>query len=105
MMTVREGIFANGRYFALKAAVAALCLCVTAAGSVAAQSSTRVWFAKAGADGDGSSAARPLGSAAALEAASGAGDLIVLLPSDAAFDGGIALECVPGLAPSMRREP
>jgi hypothetical protein len=47
---------------------------------------------QAGSDGDGSSADRPLGSTAALEAASGAGDLIVLLASDAVFDGGLALK-------------
>lgn len=53
---------------------------------------TRVWFAKAGADGDGSEAARPLGSTAAVEAKTGTGDLIVLLASDRAFDGGLKLK-------------
>jgi hypothetical protein len=56
------------------------------------QDPTRAWFAKAGADGDGSAAARPLGSTAALEAKTGTGDLIVLLTSDRAFDGGLKLK-------------
>lgn len=57
-----------------------------------AQSPPRIWFARAGSDGDGSTAARPLGSTAALEAVSAVGDVIVLLPSDAALNGGLALK-------------
>jgi hypothetical protein len=56
----------------------------------------RVWFAKPGGDGDGTSPARPLGSTAAIEDASQAGDIIVLLPGDVALEGGLALK--PGQA-------
>ena len=52
----------------------------------------RVWFAKSGGDGDGTSPSRPLGSTTAIEGASAPGDIIVLLPSDVAFNGGLALK-------------
>jgi len=51
-----------------------------------------VWFAQAGADGDGTSAASPLGSTQALESVTSPGDVLVLLPSDAPLEGGISLK-------------
>lgn len=64
--------------------------------STAAESRARIWFVQASGNGDGSSAARPLGTMAQLETVSGAGDVILLLPSDRALDGGLALK--PGQA-------
>jgi hypothetical protein len=51
-----------------------------------------VWFARAEATGDGTSAANPIGSSAALDAATKPGDTIILLPGARAFDGGVALK-------------
>jgi hypothetical protein len=51
-----------------------------------------VWFARAGAVGDGTSAASPIGSSAALDAATKPGDVIILEPGEAPFDGGVALK-------------
>jgi hypothetical protein len=57
-----------------------------------ASASAGVWFVRANASGDGTSAANPLGSSQALEAVTRAGDLIVLLGSNGPLDGGIALK-------------
>ncbi len=51
-----------------------------------------VWFARAGAAGDGTHASNPIGSSAALDAATKPGDIIVLLRREQPFDGGIALK-------------
>jgi hypothetical protein len=60
--------------------------------TVSAQANASVWFARAGASGDGTSQAFPIGSSAALEAATRPGDVIILLPEKEPFDGGIALK-------------
>lgn len=62
-----------------------------AASAHTASADTRYVRAGAPAGGDGSRAL-PYGSLAAVQAASHAGDAIVVLPSDAALDGGIALK-------------
>jgi hypothetical protein len=51
-----------------------------------------VWFVRAGAIGDGTSAASPIGSSAVLDAATKPGDVIILEPSEEPFDGGLALK-------------
>src|SRR5262245_7283708 len=65
-----------------------------------------VWFARAGATGDGTSAAMPIGTSAALDAATKPGDVIILLTGETPFDGGIALkkgQTLMGLAEGDRR--
>jgi hypothetical protein len=59
---------------------------------VSAQTKASVWFAQAQASGDGRSAAAPIGTAAALMAATRPGDIVVLLPAKEPFDGGIAMK-------------
>lgn len=51
-----------------------------------------LWYARAQGTGDGRTAASPIGSSSALEAATKPGDVIILLPGEAAFDGGVALK-------------
>lgn len=51
-----------------------------------------IWFVKAGAAGDGTSLASPIGSSIVLERVSSAGDTIFLLPSDFRLEGGLALK-------------
>lgn len=60
--------------------------------AAAAQTSTGVWFAKAGANGDGVTAERPLGSAIEIERVTEPGDVILLLPSDVPLRDGLALK-------------
>lgn len=50
------------------------------------------WFLQAGATGDGKSAASPTGSAVKIEHQSVEGDNIILLPGEAAIEGGLALK-------------
>lgn len=57
-----------------------------------AQEGGRVWFAQVGADGDGTSATSPLGSAAELESSTAPGDVLVLLIGETPLDGGLALK-------------
>ena len=57
-----------------------------------AQTTEHVWFVRPGADGDGTSMASPIGSAEALEAVSGPGDLILLHPAEEPLDGGLVLK-------------
>jgi hypothetical protein len=57
-----------------------------------AQANASVWFARAGAVGDGTTAASPIGSSEALAAATRPGDVIILLPGGQPFDGGVALK-------------
>ena len=51
-----------------------------------------VWFVQAGASGDGKSATNPTGSTAIIERQSGEGDTIILLASEDALEGGLALK-------------
>jgi hypothetical protein len=51
-----------------------------------------VWFVRAGGDGDGRGRDAPIGSTAALERMTKAGDVIVLLPGETPLDGGLALK-------------
>src|SRR4051794_18145112 len=51
-----------------------------------------VWFARAKASGDGTSATSPIGSSAGLEVVTKPGDMIILLAGDDPFDGGVALK-------------
>lgn len=57
-----------------------------------AQEGGQVWFAQAGANGDGTTSTTPVGSTRALEALSGPGDVLVLLPSGLPLADGIALQ-------------
>ena len=57
-----------------------------------AQDSGRVWFAQAGASGDGGSASSPIGSTSDLESASAPGDILVLIAGDSPLEGGLALK-------------
>ena len=59
---------------------------------ITAEANASVWFARAQASGDGTSAAGPIGSSAALEAATRTGDIIIMLAGKASFDGGIVLK-------------
>jgi hypothetical protein len=61
-------------------------------GNRVTESRRRIWFARPGADGDGTTPAHPFGSTAAIEDASEPGDMIVLLPGDVPFDGGLTLK-------------
>jgi len=63
-----------------------------AATSVHAATPEGDWFLQAGATGDGKSAANPTGSSATVERQSVDGDTIILLPGDAAIEGGLALK-------------
>lgn len=60
--------------------------------AAAAQTSTGVWFAKAGANGDGATAKSPLGSAGEIERVTEPGDVILLLPSEVPLRDGLALK-------------
>lgn len=51
-----------------------------------------IWFAQAGAEGSGSMAESPLGTTAEIEASTKPGDLIILLPGNQAFEGGLELK-------------
>jgi hypothetical protein len=71
-----------------------------------ANANANVWFARGGADGDGTSAAVPIGSTAALHAVTRPGDVIILLPGKDPFDGGVALkkgQTLMGLAEGDRK--
>ncbi len=57
-----------------------------------ASASASVWFARANGTGDGKTASTPIGSLAALEVTAQPGDVIMLLPGDVPFDGGMALK-------------
>jgi hypothetical protein len=74
---------------ALRVLVLAVVLATTSAHS---KVPADIWFAQAGATGDGKSLANPIGSSDMLEHSSGAGDTIFLVPSDSAFDGGLTLK-------------
>ncbi|MBL1074323.1 hypothetical protein JK358_07925 [Nocardia sp. 2] len=83
------------RRAAARAAVSLLALLsgVASTGIAAAEPDSRTWYVRAGAAPGGSGdAAAPFDSLARVEAASGPGDTIVVLPSAAVLDGGIALE-------------
>ncbi len=74
--------------------------------TVTAQATAAVWFVRSQATGDGTSAAVPMGSTAALEAATKPGDVIILMPGKEPFDGGIALkkgQSLIGLADGNRK--
>ena len=74
--------------------------------TVTAQATTSVWYVRSQATGDGTSAAVPMGSTAALEAATKPGDVIILMPGKEPFDGGIALkkgQTLIGLADGNRK--
>lgn len=60
---------------------------------ICAQSQTipSIWYAKAGAGGDGITADSPLGTSAEIETRTEPGDYIFLLPSDQPLDGGLTL--------------
>ncbi|WP_194813746.1 right-handed parallel beta-helix repeat-containing protein [Nocardia sp. XZ_19_385] len=79
----------------LRLAVGVLCCAVTAGvlPGFAAADPGRTWYvgANAAADGNGSEAA-PFNTLAAVSAASGDGDSIVVLPASTPLDGGIALK-------------
>ncbi|WP_237722668.1 hypothetical protein [Singulisphaera acidiphila] len=64
--------------------------CLTA--STSAPALAAVWFARSKATGDGMSGASPIGSSAALDAATKPGDIIILMPGETPFDGGVALK-------------
>lgn len=51
-----------------------------------------IWYIKSGATGNGKSLTSPMGSAIILESVSGAGDVIFLLSSDKALEGGLLLK-------------
>lgn len=73
----------------------ALCVSLLACGAVTlspASASAAVWFTRAKASGDGTSAASPIGSSLRLDAASKPGDIIILLAGDGPLDGGVALK-------------
>ncbi len=57
-----------------------------------ASTAAAVWFARAKASGDGTSAASPIGSSTRLDAVTEAGDLIILLAGDDPFEGGVVLK-------------
>ncbi len=60
-------------------------------GAGASQARASTWYVRAGADGTGTATA-PFGSLAAVQSAAKPGDTIVVRPSTAALDGGIALQ-------------
>lgn len=63
------------------------------AAAASQRTTARTWFVKVGgADGDRGTRAAPLATLAAVEAASRAGDRIVVLPGTAALDGGLQLK-------------
>jgi hypothetical protein len=65
-----------------------------------------VWYARANGTGDGQVATNPIGSPSALEAVTKPGDVIILLPSEAAFEGGLVLkpgQTLMGLAEGNRK--
>lgn len=53
---------------------------------------TQVWYAQAGAEGDGSDITRPLGTTSEIERVTSIKDVIFLLPGEQAFDGGLSLK-------------
>ena len=59
---------------------------------VTAHATASVWFARSEASGDGTSAARPTGSSATLKCHEARRRVIILLPANEPFDGGIALK-------------
>lgn len=65
---------------------------VGAQGAGDPESGPRTWYVAAGASGDGRSAASPFGSTGEVEAASAAGDIVVVLPGAGSLDGGLALK-------------
>lgn len=60
--------------------------------NISAQRNAQIWFVKAGAKGDGSTAESPLGSTTTLETVSGPSDLIIVLPGERSLEGGLALK-------------
>ncbi|QLY33910.1 hypothetical protein [Nocardia huaxiensis] len=84
------------RRAALRASASLLALLACAAstaGTAAAQPDSRTWYVSGGAPSGGTGAAdSPFESLARAETASGAGDTIVVQPSMAVLDGGIALK-------------
>ena len=65
-----------------------------------------VWYARAKGTGEGKTATSPIGSSSALDVATKPGDVIILLSSEAAFDGGVALkpgQTLMGLAEGNRK--
>lgn len=68
----------------------AVLLLLLLTGSGRAPLSAAVWYARAQGTGDGGSVSTPTGSAPVLEASTQPGDVILLLPGDSAFDGGVA---------------
>lgn len=78
----------------------AVCVAIPAAARGSA------WYARAHGTGDGKTRANPIGSSAALDAGTKPGDVILLLPGEAPFDGGIALkpgQTLMGLAEGGRK--
>jgi hypothetical protein len=65
---------------------------VLAIAAASSHANATVWFARAKAAGDGTSAAAPIGSSAALDAATKPGDVVILLGANEPFDGGVALK-------------
>ena len=76
----------------LASLVVLIVLVLLAATPVHSASPVGVWFVQAGASGDGKSATSPTGSSATIERLSGEGDTIILLASDDALAGGLALK-------------
>ena len=72
--------------------VAALLALVAGTGAPPLAEAPTSWFVQAGATGDGTNVEHPTGSLESIERRSAAGDRIVVLPSDAVLDGGIALK-------------
>jgi hypothetical protein len=60
--------------------------------TVTAQADASVWFARASSSGVGTTPTTPIGSSASLQALTKPEDIIILLPGNQPFDGGIALK-------------
>ena len=96
--SIRPGVLGSRSAFFLIAfpkSFVFLLISLISSNSIAGASASahgNVWFARAEATGDGTSAASPIGSSAALDAATKPGDTIILLPGARAFDGGVALK-------------
>lgn len=60
--------------------------------SITASAHADVWFVRARATGDGTSAATPTGSSTDLDRMTRPGDVILMLPGETPFEGGVALK-------------
>jgi len=87
--------------------VVLIILVLLAATPVHATTPVGDWFLQAGATGDGKSETSPSGSSAAIERQSAEGDTIILLASDTALEGGLALKAGQNLIgiPESGRKP